>query len=312
MFHESTHRRHWLLTPQELHDLRSRVHEQIVSTAQVGNKFILDDFFFFSNVNAHKKGAAVLSLMVKQGAAKLDLMSEQALKSFFVREVVAMCTHVPPPVRGNVAAHAAAYLQRHFLFHTVSLYPLRGLMLLCVILACKTCEVNILIDEHVKALGCGPAELTFVRAMELRFLQGIKFHVIVHSPFRSLRGQLFDFRSAVKDGVDWGKLESEAHAALFLLITSDAILIFAPSRIALAALTIAAAAVGCAAVLDRHVAGMVAKAPSPRLMEDVAALIAMHKAQLQPVQIAKVPCCCDVPRGCECPECECPCLSPRH
>ena len=195
------------------------------------------------------------------------------LKKYFIHVLLDMCKRAH--LVGNVTTHALAYLQRHFLFHSIADYPPNGLVLLCIVLGCKACEMSISIDELARSIGLSTVEQDFVRANELIFLGGIKFHVNIHSPFRALRGHIFELRSSpVVAGatIDWTSLHIRAEALLLAVLPTDASFLYAPSRLALAALRRAANETNCKSSMEEHIGALCSRAQVSSLLVDLLAI----------------------------------------
>ncbi len=262
MFHESTHKRFWLISVDELLRRRTAAHAKHVAGLSVG---------LGSTAPSHVQSA--------QAAVQMSLEEEQILKTYYTQQMVKMCQHVRPSAVGNVASHAVAYLQRHFLNHSITLFPPRSLQLVALVLACKANEIDIPIAEQARVTNCSAEDKALFRPLELRFLQSFHFHIGVHTAFRALRGQIFSLRSSSPSAdIAWSDLAARAEALLLTLITTDAQLHCTPSRIALAALKAAAQLHGCGPAIDAHVESIAGSAPGSSLRAELAALRTMMDA----------------------------------
>jgi hypothetical protein len=110
------------------------------------------------------------------------------------------------------------------------------------------------------------AYVSRLREHELAVGQGLSFHLVVHNPFRALRG-LRDMMAAHPSlhpllGAAVDDMFSAARALVFAWLPSDVTLRFPPSQIALAALVQAAAKIN-PAVADALLAALTVDAPVP-------------------------------------------------
>lgn len=118
-------------------------------------------------------------------------------------------------------------------------------MHLCIFVACKNEEINVELAKFVAVLpeDMREAERQFIRDKELELIQQLKFHLVVHSAFRPLKGFCADLSSRFGErGLDVPKLREHAERLLRQYLLSDVGFLFPPSQIALSALVHAGAA----------------------------------------------------------------------
>lgn len=147
---------------------------------------------------------------------------------------------VPPTV--PVWATAIVYFKRFYLMNSMMDFNPKFVMVTALNLALKAEE-----QRHITLQAV--ADLTNTNAeqlvkWEVPVLEGIKFHLLIFHPFRSLSG-LFDALEKWKPGQQSKQKKIELHETAHEIIKAsyltDAILLYTPSQIALAALRKAAA-----------------------------------------------------------------------
>ncbi|PSC75630.1 cyclin-H1-1 isoform X1 [Micractinium conductrix] len=181
-----------------------------------------------------------------------SLSDELSLLRFYGTRVQHVCRELRLPRR--VLGAALTYLKRMYLSLSCLEQDPQQLLLTCLYLACKIEEHYISAAELGRLTGV-PPEL--ILRTELTALQALKFDLIVHSPYKAVEGFFEDIKeaalaagsseaAAAAEGLDAGmstlapeqleRVRAAAYAAADALMLSDAPLLHAPGRLALAAL----------------------------------------------------------------------------
>eukprot|EP00040_Diaphanoeca_grandis_P023039 m.124770 g.124770 ORF g.124770 m.124770 type:complete len:377 (-) comp29080_c0_seq1:83-1213(-) len=226
MFHTSSQRAHWMFptkstTPEnrtqsavkELDDLRKKAHND--SIARI-SKFYAEPVEFIS---------------------QSDAMQIVDHCQYWVRS---FCKQFNPNLPERVVATATMYLKRYYIRNSVLNHPPTQMMALCIFVACKVEEQKITMDVFIRIPNkptLSQVDADFIRKFETHLLEELQFHIVVHHPFRPLKGLFVDINAKHADGnaISVESLE-KARQLIFKWICSDAILIFPPSQLALASL----------------------------------------------------------------------------
>ena len=130
----------------------------------------------------------------------------------------------------EVAWTALVYLRRLYLHHSMLQFSPHVAGYTCLALACKASEFNVSLDTLT---GHDALLHRAVVTHEPLLLAALRFHVVVYTPVRALRGLLLEAASQ-------GRPTDEAGALALREIlrggATDAVLRYAPSQLALAAL----------------------------------------------------------------------------
>ncbi|PRW44298.1 Cyclin-H1-1 [Chlorella sorokiniana] len=256
-FGESTQRLNWLFTADQLRKQREENRQRGLDALQQ------------ARARSASASAASLDALDSQSSAPAaagpeppSLDEELALLKYYASKLQHACRELRLPRR--VLGTALTYLKRIYVQHSCLEHDPQQLLLTCLYLACKIEEHYISAAELGRLTGA-PAEL--ILRTELTALQGLKFDLIVYSPYKSIDGFLEDVKSAAADaeaaagpgasaeavaaaaaaaGLDPGmaglaepqldKVRAAAYSAADALMLSDAPLLHTPGRLALAAL----------------------------------------------------------------------------
>jgi len=141
-------------------------------------------------------------------------------------------------------AVAITYFRRFFINHSVMDYDLKQCLFACILLACKTEEERKSNNQPFSYMcdrrsSQKDIEKETVLALEYIILDALKFHIEVFTPFLPLTGFLIDIQTKLSDIVDYEQvrmIQKESESLIKKACTTQAILLFPPSQIALAAL----------------------------------------------------------------------------
>ncbi|KAL4420175.1 hypothetical protein ABPG77_008311 [Micractinium sp. CCAP 211/92] len=242
---ESTQLQNWRFSADQLRRLREANRERCLDAIQ--------------QALARSSSAASLETVDSQASGAspttapepLSLEEELALLKYYGSKLQHVSRELRLPRR--VLGTALAYLQRSYLSFSCMEQDPQQLLLTCLYLACKIEEHYISAAELGRLTGV-PADL--ILRTELVALQGLKFDLIVYSPYKSIEGFFEDIKEAAAEagsseaaaaaaGLDpgmaslseqqLGKARGVAYSAADALLLSDAPLLHAPGQLALAA-----------------------------------------------------------------------------
>jgi len=140
-------------------------------------------------------------------------------------------------------AVAITYFRRFFVYNSVMDYDLKQSMHTCVLLASKAEEErkdnNKTFQFMYHNRGTAEIDEKAVLALEYVILDALKFHIEVFTPYLPLTGFCIDLQTKLNDMVDFEQIKdikSKAEELINKAVTTEALLLFPPSQIALAAL----------------------------------------------------------------------------
>jgi len=184
------------------------------------------------------------------------LTEEARLLRHFEARILDLCDAATAPHRARgvvlpieLKATAVCFLKRFYLHASMMEHDPRLIMITCISLACKSedCQLfptleDLLAAPAVRDLLSGikiETALTLVQESELLLLQGTRFHLMLHHPYRPLKGWLASVKEFNPALLKDGALEARAQACLNRSLHTDAVFTHAPSRVGLAALVAA-------------------------------------------------------------------------
>jgi cyclin H len=141
---------------------------------------------------------------------------------------------LPPAVRWI----AFMYYKRFFLKCSVHEFTPKNVMMACYFLATKVDEFNISTKMFVRNLKSGNAETNseFILKLEPKVMEVLDYHLTIHSPYRPFEGHLIEFQTRTALKFDIEKVRKAAHFFFDRALLTDAMLLYVPTQIALAAL----------------------------------------------------------------------------
>jgi cyclin ccl1 len=173
---------------------------------------------------------------------KLTVEEEDLLLNVFVR-VFPNVLKQSYNFSDRLWAVAITYFRRFFIKQSIMDYDLKQCFFTCVLIACKAEEERKTDNKPFKYMCTRRKENDIdqaaVLALEYVILDELKFHIEVFTPYLSLTGFLIDIQTKLSDIVDFEQVKSiqkEAEGLVKIACTTEAILLFPPSQIALAAL----------------------------------------------------------------------------
>ncbi|XP_050316250.1 cyclin-H [Anthonomus grandis grandis] len=217
MFPTSTQRKHWMFSSEEeLNSLRENANSRHILT-------------YGRNMNEATKLAYFLNPEEEKTMVK---RFENHLKDF--------CKRFQPPMPKCVMGTAFHYFKRFYIKNSVMNYHPKEIMVTCIYLACKVDEFNVSIQQFVANIkGDRDKATDVILNNELLLMEQLNFHLSIHNPFRPAEGLLIDIktRGSLHDPE---RLRPGIDQFLDRVFLTDAILLYSPSQVALAAILHAA------------------------------------------------------------------------
>nr|CAG4647992.1 EOG090X080D [Moina brachiata]SVE93072.1 EOG090X080D [Moina brachiata] len=171
----------------------------------------------------------------------LSTNEEKTLTLSYEFQLRDFCRKFQPTMPRYVVGTGLHYLKRFYVNNSVMNYPPKEILVTCVYLACKVEEFNVSMDQFVANLkGDREKAAAIIINNELLLMQQLDYQLTVHNPFRPLEGLMIDMKTRFKTFHDPERLRPGIDEFLEQVFHTDAILIYAPSQIALAAIIHAA------------------------------------------------------------------------
>ncbi|KAL7305361.1 hypothetical protein TKK_0002487 [Trichogramma kaykai] len=171
----------------------------------------------------------------------LSCQEEESLLRYWEISMKKFCKNFNPPMPKATAATSLHYFKRFYLRNSVMDYHPKYIMVTCIYLACKVEEFNVSILQFVANVN-GDKEkcCNIIINNELLLMQQLDYHLTIHNPFRPVEGFLIDIRTRFPSLENPDDLRPLIDEFLEKVFSTDAVLIYAPSQIALAAILHAA------------------------------------------------------------------------
>uniref|UniRef100_A0A7E4VG97 CYCLIN domain-containing protein n=1 Tax=Panagrellus redivivus TaxID=6233 RepID=A0A7E4VG97_PANRE len=218
MYATSSHKRHWIFAnPEALAEQRRLVNERFVSLRQ---PYIAEDDNFEGFPNSEE-----------------ELVIVRVVSHTGVRFANEFKPTLPLPVRWI----AFMYFKR---FYTkvcslqLNTAPKR-MMMVCFFLAAKVYEFNISTSQFVSNLRSGDAASNAdnILKLEPKLMEELNYELTVHTPYKAFEGHLLEMKARMSLlGFDLEQLRPHAMEFFEKAMIGDAMLLYAPTHIALAAL----------------------------------------------------------------------------
>lgn len=174
----------------------------------------------------------------------LSAEEEAVLVTAACQRAQRMCQSFKPPLPAQTWVAAVAFVRRFYLHSTVMDYPPERVVPACVFLACKTEDVivsmwavaQVAVGREASGDEAAVDAMTAaIKSFELELCKGLQYHLVVYGPLRPLRGLLTLAAEELKPA-NVAELLQRTEALLAHWWLGDAMLLFAPSQLALAAL----------------------------------------------------------------------------
>ncbi|XP_029295155.1 cyclin-H isoform X2 [Cottoperca gobio] len=188
----------------------------------------------------------------KPGVSESKLLEhheEDVLFRHYEKRMLDFCNAFKPVMPKSVVGTAIMYFRRFYLNNSIMEHHPRIIMLTCAYLSCKVDEFNVSSTQFVgNLLQETPAGqervLEQILEYELLLIQQLKFHLVVHNPYRPMEGLLIDLKTRFPTLENPESLRKNADDFLTQAAMTDAGLLFPPSQIALTAILNSASRAG--------------------------------------------------------------------
>ncbi|KAK1892034.1 Cyclin-H [Dissostichus eleginoides] len=226
MFHNSSQGKYWILKNEdEIEQKRCK------ANLKFRNKIL----------ESGKPGLSESSFMERH--------EEDVLFRHYEKRMMDFCNAFKPAMPKSVVGTAIMYFRRFYLLNSIMEYHPRITMLTCAYLSCKVDEFNVSSTQFMgNLLEETPAGqervLEQILEFELLLIQQLKFHLVVHNPYRPMEGLLIDLKTRYPALENPESLRKSADDFLTQATITDAGLLFPPSQIALTAILSSASRAG--------------------------------------------------------------------
>ncbi|CAO1375596.1 unnamed protein product [Diamesa hyperborea] len=170
------------------------------------------------------------------------LTSEEEYMMFKYYEVKLrdFCMKFQPPMPKYTIGSALHYFKRFYLKNSVMNYHPNDIIATCAYLSCKVEEFNVSITQFVANIkGDRDKATEHILSNELLLMHELNYNLTIHNPFRAIEGFLIDIKTRCQMQ-NPERLRPYIDEFLDKAFSTDAVLIYAPSQIALAAVLHAA------------------------------------------------------------------------
>eukprot|EP01083_Nonionella_stella_P144380 450703_1 len=211
--------------------------------------------------NSSSESSNSLSRSSKSESPEPLTMEEEAtLRAGYEKQIWDICRHLELPT--SVKATATAFFKRFYLYNSVMDRDPELMLCMCVFMATKTEERWIKIEKIAELVS---RETSDIVSLEVPLLEGIKFNLLIFHPYRPLNGFMDEMKSLKLSAP--GDLLPAAHAFIEACLCSDCALSYAPSVVALAALSHSARERKLDTV-DRYISLQFASRPDYKQLQD--------------------------------------------
>lgn len=188
----------------------------------------------FTTEQLHKMEADVNNKNNLSCDMALNGEEERQLVLFFASDRInGFCEYFRLP--SQVRATSLAYFRRFYLVHSVMEYEPKLILATCVFLAAKSENFFIPINQFSEALS--GIETSEILNLEFVLFKSLGFTLTVHNALRPLHGFFLDMQACGDfDSALLGQMHDAAKKVVVDGFSNDAIFLFTPSQIALAAL----------------------------------------------------------------------------
>ncbi|XP_072387025.1 cyclin-H [Diabrotica undecimpunctata] len=150
------------------------------------------------------------------------------------------CKRFQPPMPRYVVGTAFHYFKRFYIHNSVMNFHPKEIMVTCIYLASKVEEFNVSIQQFVANIkGDRDKATDIILNNELLLMEQLNFHLSIHNPYRPVEGLLIDIKTRTNLH-DPERLRPGTEHFLERTLLTDAILLYSPSQVALAAVLHAA------------------------------------------------------------------------
>ncbi|XP_023338725.1 cyclin-H-like isoform X1 [Eurytemora carolleeae] len=171
----------------------------------------------------------------------LSQEEEMQVLGYFEAKLAEFCTKFKPPMPKAVKGTAFHYFKRFYLKNSIMDYHPKEILVTSVYLATKVEEFNVSITQFVANVQGNQERATkIILNNELLLLKELNFNLTIHNPFRAVEGLLIDLKTRCSYLENVDSFRPDIDTFLDQVFLTDAVLIYAPAQIALAAIIHAA------------------------------------------------------------------------
>ncbi|XP_037085347.1 cyclin-H-like isoform X2 [Pollicipes pollicipes] len=214
MFPTSTQKKHWMFKDDD----------EIFKCRQETNRRFIE-----------KHGAGMPE--DKRAEFFLSAQEEKIVTQYYEYHLRDFCKVFQPPMPKAVLGTASHYFKRFYMHSSVMDFHPKGILVTCVYLSCKVEEFNVSIGQFVANVKGDKDKATdIILNNELTVMHAVNYHLTVHNPFRPVEGLLIDIKTRCSSLQSPDRLRAGIDEFLEAVLFTDAVLLFAPAQIALAAI----------------------------------------------------------------------------
>jgi len=171
----------------------------------------------------------------------LNMEEEHDVLRYFEVKLAEFCSKFKPPMPKGVIGTSFHYFKRFYLRNSIMDYHPKEILVTAIYLASKVEEFNISIGKFVENIpGNRERAARVILNNELLLLKELNFHLTIHNPWRPLEGLLIDLKTRCKHLDNIEALRADIDSFIDQVFLTDAILMYSPSQVALAAIIHAA------------------------------------------------------------------------
>ncbi|EKX48581.1 hypothetical protein GUITHDRAFT_162398 [Guillardia theta CCMP2712] len=310
VFEGTTHQRYWIFTQERLAELRAEANETACADVnewtnklrRAGSEEQQPDV-----VLGPSPGKKARTECEESGVQVdcITLQEEQIIQDYYLEGVFSLSNKLKLPA--NVETTAITFYKRFYLYCSAMDYHPKDIMFTVLWVACKVEHYpsryinaqKVVLNENSREFSFdapafadhGNIPIEHLLRLEQVLLQVLKYHLMVHHPFRPLRGflEMWTKRSdsmKLADDVK-SKIEEKATKLLRDWMKSDILLILHPSEIALCALRHTCAKAKMEAAFDMFLKDAIGSSAESvgRVYEAIEGNLAAHKQRLKGEQL---------------------------
>jgi len=213
MFPRSTQSEHWMFKNEDvIQNIKKQTNRQFIQRHQQQAVGQPQDYF-------------------------LSQEEEEAVAYYFSVKMGEFCDKFKPPMPRYVRGTSFHYFKRFYLNNSVMDYHPKEIIVTAVYLACKVEEFNVSMAQFVANIAGNQERATkIILNNELLLMQELQFHLTIHNPFRAVEGLVIDIKTRYPGVGDIDTWRPHIDKFLDSIYLTNAIMIYSPSQLALAAI----------------------------------------------------------------------------
>ncbi|XP_055374274.1 cyclin-H [Condylostylus longicornis] len=165
---------------------------------------------------------------------------ERLLLKQYEMQMREFCKRFEPPMPRTIIGTAHHYFKRFYLYNSPMDYHPKEILATCVYLACKVEEFNVSIGQFVNNIKGDRLKATdIILSNELLLMRQLNYYLTIHNPYRPIEGFLIDIKTRTAM-VNPERLRLGIDEFVDRTFLTEALLLYSPSQIGLAAVLHAA------------------------------------------------------------------------